>query len=50
MVEIAVGEDDAAAKGVIDAEKNFIVIGRLCKEKENDKARKFYIFTDLKNP
>jgi hypothetical protein len=23
---------------------------RLTKEKENDKARKFYLFSDLKNP
>ena len=45
MVVTPVSEDDAA-KGV----KTVILIGRVCKEKENDKARKFYLFTDLKNP
>jgi hypothetical protein len=45
MVVIATSENEDA-KGV----KNVILIGRVCKEKENDKARKFYLFTDLKNP
>lgn len=45
MVGFAVGEDNAD-KGV----KRIILIGKVCKEKENDKARKFYLFTDLKNP
>jgi hypothetical protein len=45
MVGMETSEDDAA-KGA----KTVIFIGRVCKEKENDKARKFYLFTDLKNP
>jgi len=45
MVAMAIS-DNEDAKGV----KSIIFIGRIDKEKENDKARKFYIFTDLKNP
>jgi hypothetical protein len=45
MVVTAIsGNEDA--KGI----KSIILIGRVAKEKENDKARKFYLFTDLKNP
>jgi hypothetical protein len=45
MVGFAVGAENAA-KGV----KTISVNVRASKEKENDKARKFYLFTDLKNP
>jgi hypothetical protein len=45
MVVREISENNAA-NGV----KTVILNVRASKEKENDKARKFYLFTDLKNP